>query len=71
MDIKNINNINDNIKNCHRFNYYLIKFSPENESIDTFIKSIKEFGNIEINEEKDDDEEERRRKIKRKKRLAN
>ena len=49
MDIKNINNINDNIKNCNRFNYYLIKFSPENESIDTFIKSIKEFGNIEIN----------------------
>ena len=71
MDIKNINNINDNIKNCHRFNYYLIKFSPENESIDTFIKSIKAFGNIELNEEKDEDEEERRRKIKRKKRLAN
>ena len=48
MDIKNINDLNDNIKNCQKFNHYEIKFTPENESIDKFIQSIKSFGDIAI-----------------------
>ena len=46
MDIKSINSLNDNIKNSQKFCDYEIKFTPENESIDKFIQSIKSFGDI-------------------------
>ena len=45
-DIKNINILNDDIKNCKKFNDYEIKFTPENKTIDEFIQSIKKFGKI-------------------------
>ena len=48
MDIKSINDLNDNIKNSQKFNDNEIKFTPENESIDKFIQSIKSFGDIAI-----------------------
>ena len=48
MDIKNINDLNDNIKNSQKFNDNEIKFTPENEYIDKFIQSIKSFGDIAI-----------------------
>jgi len=46
MDIKSINDLNDNIKNSEKFNDNEINFTPENESIDKFIQSIKSFGDI-------------------------
>ena len=46
MKIKNINSLNDNIKNCQKFKDYKIIFTPENESINQFIQSIKTFGEI-------------------------
>ena len=48
MDIKSINDLNDNIKNSQKFNDNEINFTPENESIDKFIQSIKSFGDIAI-----------------------
>ena len=48
MDIKNINDLYGNINNCQKFNDHEIKFSPENESIDKLIQSIKSFGDITI-----------------------
>ena len=50
MDIKNINDLKDSVSKCQKFNDYEIKFTPENESIDKLIQSIKSFGDIELNE---------------------
>ena len=47
-NIKNINYINDNIKNSNNFKNIKINFSPENESINEFIQSIKKFGKINV-----------------------
>ena len=48
MDIKNINDLKDSVSKCQKFNDYEIKFTPENESIDKLIQSIKSFGDITI-----------------------
>ena len=45
-NIKNINYINDNIKNSQKFNDIKIIFTPKDEYINEFIRNIKIFGNI-------------------------
>ena len=45
-NIRDINIINDNIKKCNLITDLEIKFSPENEGIDKFLKIIKHFGKI-------------------------
>ena len=59
-NIEMINSLNDSIKKCQKFKEYKILFSPENESLDKFILSIKEFGKINIsapgNEIEEDDD---------------
>ena len=45
-NIKDINLINDSIKKYNLITDLEIKFSPENEGIDKFIKTIKSFGKI-------------------------
>ena len=45
-NIKDINTINDSIKKCNLITDLEIKFSPDNEGLDKFIKSIKAFGKI-------------------------
>ena len=56
MDIKSINDLNDNIKNSQKFNDNEINFTPENESVDKFIQSIKSFGDIAITQLKKKEE---------------
>ena len=48
MNIKNINSLKENIKKCEKFDEYKIMFVPKDESIDTFIESIKKFGEINV-----------------------
>ena len=48
MNIQHVNSINENIKKSKKFDDIKIMFIPENESVDKFIESIKEFGNIKI-----------------------
>ena len=45
-NIKNINYINDNIKNYKTFDKFKINFIPQDKSLDKFIQSIKIFGKI-------------------------
>ena len=45
-NIKYINIINDNVKKCNVNNSTKIEFIPEDESINTFIQNIKNFGKI-------------------------
>jgi len=47
-NIKNINYINDNIKNSHKFIKIKIYFTPQDESMNEFVQSIKTFGKINV-----------------------
>ena len=47
-NIKNINYINNNIKNSKKFNDIKVYFIPKEKSINEFIESIKKFGNINV-----------------------
>ena len=46
MNIKNINSLKENIKNCEKFDDYKIIFTPQDGTVDSFIDSIKKFGGI-------------------------
>ena len=45
-NIKNINIIDENIKNCKTKNKIKIKFNPKGEQLDNFFETIKFFGNL-------------------------
>ena len=45
-NIKNINMLDNNINKCKKYDEIKINFIPENEGVDKFIQSIKNFGNI-------------------------
>ena len=48
-NIKNINNIKENINKCNITNIIKIKFEPEINQLDDFLKTIKSFGKIYYN----------------------
>ena len=51
-NIKDINIINDNIKKCNNSNDIKIKFIPEEEGVNNFIKNIKTFGELDFYDKK-------------------